>query len=164
MFKHSMVRIESIDGDKLPSIRKVKFKPIRTRSRWLECHPKSNEKYMPFSHCISSFEGTSYKNLLDTATRSFICCFYGFYINRYCFSQIFRTSFNIIWKKYFHHEFSFFNGFTQPPPLPPLHPLKLPKSHKHDKSFLLMLPNMKIAIIHIIHHIKSKMSDIRSFI
>ena len=25
--------------------------------------PKSNEKYIPFLHCISSFEGTSYKNL-----------------------------------------------------------------------------------------------------
>ena len=29
------------------------------------------------------------------------------------FSQLFRTSFNINWKKYFHQEFSFFIGFTQ---------------------------------------------------
>ena len=28
MFKHSMIRIESIDGDKLFSIRKVRFKSI----------------------------------------------------------------------------------------------------------------------------------------
>ena len=25
--------------------------------------PKSDEKHIPFLHCISSFEGTSYKNL-----------------------------------------------------------------------------------------------------
>ena len=31
---------------------------------------------MPFLHCISSFEGTSYKNLYDTATKSLTsCCF-----------------------------------------------------------------------------------------
>ena len=29
----------------------------------IEYQPKSDEKYMPFLHCISSFEGTSYKNL-----------------------------------------------------------------------------------------------------
>ena len=30
-----------------------------------------------FLHCVSSFKGKSYKNLLDTVTRSFIsCCFY----------------------------------------------------------------------------------------
>ena len=28
----------------------------------------------------------------------------SFYISRHPFSQILRTSFNIIWKKYFHHE------------------------------------------------------------
>ena len=37
---------------------------------------------------------------------------FGF-ISRYHFSQIFRTSFNNIWKKYFHHRFSFFNRFAQ---------------------------------------------------
>ena len=36
-----------------------------------------------------------------------------FYISRYNFSQIFRTSFNIIWKKHFCRDF--FNGFTQTP-------------------------------------------------
>ena len=35
------------------------------------------------------------------------------FINRYHFSQIFRTSLNIILKKDFRHKFSFFNGFTQ---------------------------------------------------
>ena len=38
--------------------------------------------------------------------------FIGFYISRYHFSQVFRTSFQIIWKKKFRHKFSFFNGFT----------------------------------------------------
>ena len=31
-----------------------------------------NNTYIPFLHCISSFEGTCYKNLSDAATRSFI--------------------------------------------------------------------------------------------
>ena len=37
----------------------------------IEYQPKSNEEYITFLHCISSFEGTSYKNLYDTATISF---------------------------------------------------------------------------------------------
>ena len=32
-------------------------------SKWIEYKPKSNEKCMPFLHCISSFEGSSYKNV-----------------------------------------------------------------------------------------------------
>ena len=30
----------------------------------------------PYIHCIISFENSSYKNLKNTATRSFISCFY----------------------------------------------------------------------------------------
>ena len=41
----------------------------------------------------------------------FLVVFISFYISRY-FSQVFRTSFNIIWKKDFCHKFSFFDGFT----------------------------------------------------
>ena len=44
--------------------------------------------------------------------------FMSFYISRYHFSQAFRTSFNIIWKKDFRRKFSFFNGLTQNP-IPP---------------------------------------------
>ena len=73
---------------------------------------------MPFLHCISSFEGTSYKSLYDTATSSIISC---------CFTLAF-TSADIIFHKFlelhstlsekdFRHEF--FNGITQPNPLPP---------------------------------------------
>ena len=37
---------------------------------------KLNEKYMPLSHCISSFERTSYKKLQDKAASSLVsCCF-----------------------------------------------------------------------------------------
>ena len=45
----------------------------------------------------------------------FLAVFISFYISRYHFSQIFRISFNIIWKKAFCHEFSFSNRFTQTP-------------------------------------------------
>ena len=58
---------------------------------------KINEKYKPFLHCISSFEGTSYKNH---------------------FSQMFRTSFNIIWKNIFFINFPFLMDS-----LKPTHPL-----------------------------------------
>ena len=77
----------------------------------------------------------------------FLVIFISFYINRYHFSQIFKTSFSIIWKKDFCHKFSFFNGVTQlPPPRhhhhhPHPHPLKQPKPTKREKTFLLMLPN-----------------------
>ena len=75
---------------------------------------------MPFLHCISSSEGTFYKNLQDTATGSFIsCCFCSFYIRRYHFSQSFGTSFNIIWKKKrFLSQIFFFNRFTKLNPTP----------------------------------------------
>ena len=53
----------------------------------------------------------------------FLVTFISFYINRYHFSQIFKTSFSIIWKKYFCHKFSFFNRVTEPPSsLPPPYP------------------------------------------
>ena len=42
----------------------------------MENQAKLNEKYMPVLQCISSFEVTSYKKLLDIATSSFISrCF-----------------------------------------------------------------------------------------
>ena len=80
----------------------------------MKYQPKLNEKYMPFLHCISSFEGTSYKHLKDTATSSFISCF-----------TLDFTSVDIIFHKFLElhylkkkicHKFSFFNGFTQTPP------------------------------------------------
>ena len=40
----------------------------------------------------------------------FIVVFISFYISRYHFSQIFKTSFSIIWKKDFCFKFSFFRG------------------------------------------------------
>ena len=47
----------------------------------------------------------------------YLLLFYiSFYISRHHFSQIFRTSFSIIWKQDFCHKFSFFNGFSQSPP------------------------------------------------
>ena len=36
---------------------------------------KSNEKYMSFLHCISSFEGTSYEHLSGKAIRSYFFLF-----------------------------------------------------------------------------------------
>ena len=45
---------------------------------------------------------------------SFLVVFISFYISRYHFSQVFRTSFNIIWKKIFVTNF-FFNRFTETP-------------------------------------------------
>ena len=50
----------------------------------------------------------------------FLTVFISFYISRHHFSQVFRTSFNIIWKKDFRLKFSFFNRLTQTPTLHPL--------------------------------------------
>ena len=44
----------------------------------------------------------------------FLAVFISFYIIRYHFSQIFRTSFNIISKKDFRHEFSFLSDSLKP--------------------------------------------------
>ena len=53
---------------------------------------------MPFFHCISSFEGTSYKNFSDKTTKSFICCFTLAFISA---DVIHRSLFKITWKKGF---------------------------------------------------------------
>ena len=86
---------------------------IPTKIKW---------KLYALLHCISSFEGviTSYKNLEITPLDLIFVVFISFYISRYHFLPIFRTSFNIIWKKNFCHKLSIFNGFTQPIPAPPL--------------------------------------------
>ena len=45
----------------------------------------------------------------------FIVAFPSFYISRYRFTQIFKTSLSsIISEKDFHHKFSFFNGLSNP--------------------------------------------------
>ena len=64
----------------------------------------------------------------------FLVVFIGFYISRF-FAQVFRTSFNIIWKKDLCHKFSFFDGFTTSHhhPLNQQNPLSV-------TSFLSMLP------------------------
>ena len=83
-----------------------------------------------FLHCVSSFEGTSYKNLSHTVTKFLFLVFISFCISRYYFSQVFRTSFNIMLKKDSCHKFSFFNRFTQintPYPLNSQNPLSVTK-------------------------------------
>ena len=76
---------------------------------------------MPFLRCISTFEGTSFKYLLDTVTRSFIsCCFINFYINRYNFSQIFRTCSTLSEKIIFVTTFSFLMDSLKHLPTHPL--------------------------------------------
>ena len=49
------------------------------------------------------------------------------------FHKISQFFVNIIWKKNFRHEFSFFNRFTQLLPARPSP--KAPKSAKRDKAF-----------------------------
>ena len=48
----------------------------------------------------------------------FLLLYISVYISRHHFSQMFRTVFNIIGKKDFCHEFSFFNEFNQTPHAP----------------------------------------------
>ena len=66
----------------------------------------------------------------------FLLFYTSLYISRHHFSQIFRTSLNIlaiIWEKKFCHKFSFFNRFTN--------------SAKCDERFLLMLPQLASQVL-----------------
>ena len=69
---------------------------------------------MPFLHCISSFEGPCYKICkIKPLDLLYLAVFISIYIIRCHFSQILRTSSNIIWKNDFDRNFSFFHRFTQ---------------------------------------------------
>ena len=57
----------------------------------------------------------------------FLVVFISFYISRYHFSQVFRTSFNIIWKKYFRYDSLKFSPIS--------HPLKTQNSLSMAKVF-----------------------------
>ena len=63
--------------------------------------------------------------------------FISFYISRYHFSQILRTSLNIISKKDFRHNFSFLMDSLKLP-----HPLNSQNLLSVTKVFLSMLPQM----------------------
>ena len=69
----------------------------------------------------------------------FFNVFMSFYIGRYHFSQILKTSFSIICRKDSCHKFFFFNRFIKTP-----HPLNGQNLLQHGKSFLLMLPKFVI--------------------
>ena len=109
-----------------------------TISKWIEYQPKSNEKHAFFRFivfqvlkiCTIKFFKTEPPDLL-------FLVFISFYTNRYYFSQIFRTSFSIIWKKDFCHKFYFLTDSLKPPTP------KWPKSAKCDESFLAMLPKLQ---------------------
>ena len=98
--------------------------PVLNRiSRWIQNSNQNQvKKYTPFLHCISSFEGTKICKMSHQILY-FLLFYTSLYISRHHFSQIFRTSLNIILKKDFHHKFSFFNRFiTQASPLHSLNP------------------------------------------
>ena len=61
-----------------------------------------SKKYVTVLYCISNFAGAYYKKLLDTATSPFIS---------WCFTST-KDFIHHYQKKYFWHEFPFFNGFT----------------------------------------------------
>ena len=108
----------------------------------MEFQVKLNAKYMPrVLHCISNFEGISYKKVHDRTILFVSCCFTlaFIYISRYDFLQVLRTSFTII-------EINIFvanSPFLMDSPKH-LQRLKQPKSTKSDKSFLLMLPHLRL--------------------
>ena len=111
-----------------------------TISRLIKYQPKSNEKYMPFLHWM---EFQVLKVILVKTWKIqppdllFLVVFIrrSFYISRYHFSKIFRTSFNIIWKIDFQHEFSIFNKLTQCPFSAPPHPLNSQNVLSMTKAF-----------------------------
>ena len=98
----------------------------------MEFQAKLNAKYIPpVLHCISSFEGTSYKKLHDTtspfASRCFTLAF--IYIIRYEFLQVFRISFTIIKINVFVTNFPFLmDSPKRPQPLNRQNPLSVTKN------------------------------------
>ena len=68
----------------------------------------------------------------------FYVVFISFYISRYHFSQVFRTSSNIIWKKDFLHKFFYFNGLTYP--------------HLHPRNSQSPLSMTKFSSMSLIYH------------
>ena len=107
----------------------------------MEFQAKLNAKYMPPGlHCISSFEGTSYKKLHDTTSPFASCCFAldFIYISRYDFLQVFRTSFTIMEINAFVTNSPFL--MDSPKPLQPLNS----KNPLSVTNFLLMLPHLRL--------------------
>ena len=106
--------------------------PVLDKQYWNAQNTNQNQmkNTCPFhkSYCIYFRFWRCILQKFVRATRSFV--FISFYVSRNHFSQIFRTSFNIICKKRFWHKFSF-NGFTQslPTPLTPndQNPLRVTK-------------------------------------
>ena len=78
-------------------------------------------------HCISSFEGISYKRIQHFTLHHNLH-------EEISFLQLFKNLIQHLLEKDFCHKFSFFNGFTQT-----LTPEQL-KSAKHDKSFFVDAP------------------------
>ena len=68
-------------------------------TKLLEHQAKLNEKYRPVLHCHSSFEGTSYKKLQDTATSSLFHI--SFYIQQISFFTTFQNLIQNYLKKIF---------------------------------------------------------------
>ena len=58
-------------------------------------------KYTSFLHCISSFEGTSHNFFTRQPPGLLVLIVLDFYISRFHFSKLFRTSFNNLWNKIF---------------------------------------------------------------
>ena len=71
----------------------------RAISSCMECQVRLNEKCKPVLHCISSCEKLFLWKVIKCNHQFLYFFFYiSFYNSRYYFLQLFRTSFNIIWK------------------------------------------------------------------
>ena len=87
-----------------------------TISKWIECHPKSNEKYTAFLYCISSrVLKVRLTKICKTEPSADLLFLVVFHLPLELHSSFY------IFKKDLRQELSFFNGFTQPP-TPQPHP------------------------------------------
>ena len=106
----------------------------------IKYHPKSNEKYMPFLHCISSFEGNSCKTLQIQPPQIF---YFWLFLLRVVFTSadiIFQNFIELHWifsENLCQHEFSIFNKLTHHPKRP--HPVNGRNLLSVTTFFLLML-------------------------
>ena len=102
----------------------------------IEHQLKTNEKYIPFYIIFQVLKVLLMKIWkIQPSDFLFLVVVISFYITRHYFSELFRASFNIIWKSDFIMNFPFLTDSSHPSPL-----LKPSKSAKHHERFLLMLP------------------------
>ena len=105
----------------------------KTPPQWIKHHINQNEmkNKCPFYIVFQVLKVCLLKTCkIEPPNVLFVVVFISFYISRYNYWQLFRTSFNIICKKDFCHEFIFKQIHSTPRPLNGQNPLSVTKAFR----------------------------------